>query len=61
MIDEPGLTIPHPHLTERAFVLVPLEEIAGDTMIGGRTVREWAAAADRSGVSQLSFRGRPKA
>jgi 2-amino-4-hydroxy-6-hydroxymethyldihydropteridine diphosphokinase len=60
-IDEPGLTIPHPHLTERAFVLVPLEEIAGDTMIGGRTVREWAAAADRSGVSQLSFRGRPKA
>jgi 2-amino-4-hydroxy-6-hydroxymethyldihydropteridine diphosphokinase len=26
-IDEPGLRIPHPHLLERAFVLVPLAEI----------------------------------
>jgi 2-amino-4-hydroxy-6-hydroxymethyldihydropteridine diphosphokinase len=26
-IDEPGLRVPHPHLTERAFVLVPLAEI----------------------------------
>ena len=27
-IDEPGLRVPHPHLHERAFVLVPLAEIA---------------------------------
>lgn len=27
-ISEPGLEIPHPHLAERAFVLVPLNEIA---------------------------------
>lgn len=27
IIQEPGLTIPHPHLPERAFVLVPLGEI----------------------------------
>jgi 2-amino-4-hydroxy-6-hydroxymethyldihydropteridine diphosphokinase len=26
-IDEPGLVVPHPHLAERAFVLVPLAEI----------------------------------
>lgn len=26
-IDEPGLTVPHPHMTERAFVLAPLCEI----------------------------------
>jgi 2-amino-4-hydroxy-6-hydroxymethyldihydropteridine diphosphokinase len=26
-IDEPGLRVPHPHLRERAFVLVPLAEI----------------------------------
>ena len=30
-IDEPGLHLPHPHLHERAFVLVPLAEIAPDT------------------------------
>jgi len=27
-INEPGLTIPHPRLAERAFVLIPLSEIA---------------------------------
>ena len=27
-IHEPGLSVPHPHLHERAFVLAPLAEIA---------------------------------
>jgi 2-amino-4-hydroxy-6-hydroxymethyldihydropteridine diphosphokinase len=30
VIDEPGLTVPHPLLHERAFVLVPLAELAAD-------------------------------
>jgi 2-amino-4-hydroxy-6-hydroxymethyldihydropteridine diphosphokinase len=30
MIDEPGLSVPHPELTKRSFVLVPLLEIAPD-------------------------------
>ena len=29
-IDEPGLTVPHPRLHERAFVLEPLAEIGAD-------------------------------
>lgn len=32
-IDEPGLTIPHPHMHRRAFVLQPLLDIAPDCMI----------------------------
>jgi len=34
-IDEPGLHVPHPRLHERAFVLVPLAEIAPDAPIPG--------------------------
>lgn len=30
ILDVPGLTIPHPLMTERAFVMVPLAEIAGE-------------------------------
>ena len=35
VIDLPGLTVPHPHLHERAFALVPLLEIAPDVQIPG--------------------------
>ena len=32
-INEPGLTVPHPHMHRRAFVLLPLLDIAPDCMI----------------------------
>lgn len=35
VIDEPGLRVPHPHLHERSFALVPLVELAPDAMIPG--------------------------
>ena len=35
VIDEPGLHVPHPHLHERAFALVPLAEIAPDIVVPG--------------------------
>jgi len=52
-VDEPGLTVPHPRLFERAFVLLPLAEIAPDLVIGGRKVREAAAGVDSGGIERL--------
>jgi 2-amino-4-hydroxy-6-hydroxymethyldihydropteridine diphosphokinase len=42
VVHEEGLDLPHPRLAERAFVLVPLAEIAPDLMIvtQGKTVKE---------------------
>jgi 2-amino-4-hydroxy-6-hydroxymethyldihydropteridine diphosphokinase len=53
VIDEPGLTLPHPHWSERAFVLVPLAEIAADRVIGGIAVRDALARTDASGIARL--------
>jgi 2-amino-4-hydroxy-6-hydroxymethyldihydropteridine diphosphokinase len=38
MLNTPTLTLPHPRLHERAFVLLPLAEIAPDLHIPGRAV-----------------------
>jgi 2-amino-4-hydroxy-6-hydroxymethyldihydropteridine diphosphokinase len=35
-IDEPGLTVPHPRMHERAFALAPLVEIEPDAVVPGR-------------------------
>ena len=42
IIDEPDLSVPHPRLRERLFVLEPLAEIASDWVdpVTGRTVGE---------------------
>jgi len=36
VIDEPGLTVPHPRLHERRFVLEPLAELAPGLVVPGR-------------------------
>ncbi len=54
VIDEPGLQVPHPHLHERAFVLVPLADIAPELTIPGRaTVGDLASAMASDGIEAL--------
>lgn len=51
VIDEPGLVVPHPHMHARAFVLVPLAEVAPDAVVPGRgRVDVLLAAVDASGI-----------
>ncbi len=53
-ISEPGLTVPHPRMHERAFVLAPLEEIAPGLVIPGKgRVSELLAACADQDVRKL--------
>lgn len=59
IIDAEDLTIPHPRIIERAFILVPLIELASDLQLPetGLSVKEALAAVDSKGV-QLWTGGR---
>jgi 2-amino-4-hydroxy-6-hydroxymethyldihydropteridine diphosphokinase len=53
-VDEPGLTIPHPRMHERGFVLVPLLELVADPVLpGGRRVKDLRLSADTFGGVRL--------
>jgi len=56
VIELPGLTIPHPRLEERAFVLAPLAEIAPELRhpVTGMTMRELASKISMTGVKIIS-------
>jgi 2-amino-4-hydroxy-6-hydroxymethyldihydropteridine diphosphokinase len=52
-LDEAGLILPHPRLFERAFVLKPLAEIAGERAIAGQDLRTALTKVDSSGIERL--------
>lgn len=53
VLHDPELTLPHPRLFERAFVLVPLAEIAPERVIAGIRVRDALKRLDATGIEKL--------
>ena len=56
VLSDPELTLPHPRLFERAFVLVPLAEIVPELSIAGIRVRDALARLDTAGIKKLPLR-----
>ena len=53
-IADRDLTLPHPGVLQRAFVLVPLVEIAPDLVIAGVKIRDALATLDARGIEKIN-------
>jgi GTP cyclohydrolase-4 len=55
-LQQEHLTIPHPRMRERAFVLAPLSEIAPEVIdpVSGKTAQELLAGVSQEGVTRLA-------
>jgi len=56
VLDTPLLTIPHPRLHERGFVLLPMMDIAPDLVhpVTKKSVREMVTFCDLGGIKQVA-------
>ena len=53
-LDHPRLTLPHPGIRERAFVLRPLADLDPELPLGEHTVREYLARCDSTGIEPVT-------
>ncbi len=52
-LNDRDLTLPHPLMFERGFVLMPLAEIAPEAIIAGRRIGDAVAQVDTAGIQKL--------
>jgi 2-amino-4-hydroxy-6-hydroxymethyldihydropteridine diphosphokinase len=52
-LNDRDLTLPHPLMFERGFVLLPLAEIAADAIVAGRRIGDALAQVDIAGIQKL--------
>ncbi len=53
-LQTPRLTLPHPAMLGRAFVLAPLCELAPDLVLAGRSLAQHLALLDQAGIRRLA-------
>jgi len=53
-IDDTHLTLPHPRIKSRAFVLLPLCDIAPDMVLEGKTVADWLSCQPQDEIEKVA-------
>lgn len=56
-LDSTTLEIPHPRMTERGFVLMPLADLDDQVVVRGRSVRDWLSEANLFGITRIPDQG----